>query len=139
MLQVRDILNRRIIKFGVTSLAGLIVNVSILVLLVEVVRLPEWMGGAISMALTPVLIFPFVNNWVFDSELVDINIVVQLQRFVGYYTSIMASKLVNYVIFIVLITIDVWYPISWAIGSIATFLFTYSVNNLIYNKTDYKV
>lgn len=68
------------IKFGITSSAGLLINMSILVFLVEVIKTPEWLDGTVSIFLTPVIIFPFVNNWVFNLDIWKTDIATQLQR-----------------------------------------------------------
>ena len=135
MSLIRERIDYGVIRFGITSSSGLLINLSILSFLVEIAGVGESIAGLISMSVTPIIVFPAVNNWVFNASLTDRHIIVQVKRFFGYYSSIMLSKAVNYVIYIILLSIGGWYLVSWVVGSVATFLMTYLINKFIFENT----
>lgn len=135
MAWMKDHIDYKLIKFGITSASGLLINLTILSFLVEIAGVSESISGLISMSVAPVLVFPAVNNWVFNADLTSNNIIILIQRFTGYYSSIMLSKAVNYFIYLLLISVGGWYIASWVVGSIATFLLTYFINKFVFDNT----
>lgn len=129
-----SVLFKQVIRFAVVGGTGLIANILLLVLFVEMLNIAERLAAIYSTLIVLIGGFIATNWWVFTG--VDDNSAnTLLKRGSSYYGIMLTSKLVNYGIYSVLISIGVWYPLAWTTGSICVFLATFSLNRLVWYKT----
>lgn len=129
-----SVLFKQVIRFAVVGGTGLIANILLLVLFVEMLNIAERLAAIYSTLIVLIGGFIATNWWVFTGK--DNNSAnTLLKRGSSYYTIMLTSKLVNYGIYSVLISIDIWYPLAWATGSVCVFLATFSLNRLVWYKT----
>lgn len=122
------------LRYGITGGAGLVLNLACLTLLVEVGGLPEEFAAVISVTLALLATFLSTERWVFTSYSASQQDTV-LRRAPMYYVTMIAGKGVNYVIYLALIGAGVWYPLSWALGSVLVFFGTFLTNRYIWRRT----
>lgn len=124
---------KEVIRFGFVGSAGFILNVLFLTLLVELLSVPEYLAAVISATLVLFGTFIATNEWVFKAIPAE-NKGDFIKRGVGYYIIMLTAKSVNYIIYLVLLSIGIWYPVAWIIGSVAVFVGTFSLNRLMWNE-----
>lgn len=132
-MMVRERSVKEIIRFGFVGSAGFMLNVLLLILLVELLFVPEHLAAIISAILVLSGTFIATNEWVFKA-IPTKNKGDLIKRGVSYYIIMLTAKSVNYVIYIVLLSIGIWYPVAWIIGSVAVFVGTFSLNRLMWNE-----
>lgn len=124
---------REVIRFGFVGGSGFIANALVLIILVELLFIPEYLAAIISAMLVLSGSFIATNEWVFK-RIGTKNKNSLLKRGIGYYIIMLTAKAVNYIIYLFLLSIDVWYPIAWIIGSAAVFVGTFSLNRLMWDR-----
>jgi putative flippase GtrA len=122
-----------LVRFGFIGGAGFISNLLLLILLVELLFIPEYLAAIISAILVLLGTFLATNKWVFKNSQTKTKIAL-LKRGVGYYTIMLIAKAINYIIYVFLLSIDVWYPIAWIIGSVFVFAGTFILNRSMWNR-----
>lgn len=124
---------REVIRFGFVGGSGFIANALVLIMLVELLFIPEYLAAIISAMLVLSGSFIATNEWVFKRIGTKTKNSL-LKRGIGYYIIMLTAKAVNYIIYLFLLSIDVWYPIAWIIGSAAVFVGTFSLNRLMWDR-----
>lgn len=124
---------REVIRFGFVGGSGFIANALVLIILVELLFIPEYLAAIISAMLVLSGSFIATNEWVFKRIGTKTKNSL-LKRGIGYYIIMLTAKAVNYIIYLFLLSIDVWYPIAWIIGSAAVFVGTFSLNRLMWDR-----
>lgn len=124
---------REAIRFAVVGGTGLVVNTATLILLVEVIHVPETIAAVFSTLLILGGGFIATNWWVFAS--VDKRNTAEglLKRGSSYYAVMLTGKAINYGIYIILLSFNIWYPVAWFLGSLSVFLGTFISNRLIWH------
>lgn len=123
---------RELGRFAVSGGGGLVLNLLILTALVELVGIREEYAALLSGAFGLLASFTATNWWVFNESPAENNVDGVLKRGVAYYAIMIGGKGINYVIYIYLLTLGVWYPAAWAIGSVLVFLATFSMNKMLW-------
>lgn len=123
---------REIGRFAVTGGGGLVLNLLILGALVEVGGIREEYAALLSGAFGLLASFTATNWWVFNESPAGNSVDSVVKRGIAYYAIMIGGKAINYVIYIYLLTIGVWYPVAWALGSVLVFLATFSMNKMLW-------
>ena len=125
---------KQLVRYGVTSIGGLIFNLLLLSALVEVAGVDEISAAMVSAGITLLLTFAVVQGWVFNGYQVQSRKTI-VKRASMYYLIMIISKAVNLVIYSLLVWLNIWYPIAWLIGSGTVFSGTFIMNRYIWTKT----
>jgi putative flippase GtrA len=125
---------REAIRFAVIGGTGLLVNTATLILLVEVVQVPEKIAAIFSTLLILGGGFIATNWWVFESINKTNTTKGLLKRGSSYYAVMLTGKAINYGIYVVLLSFNIWYPLAWFMGSLTVFVGTFLSNRLIWYK-----
>lgn len=125
---------REAVRFAVIGGAGLVVNTVTLILLVEVVQVPEKIAAIFSTLLVLGGGFIATNWWVFASVNKTNTTEGLLKRGSSYYTVMLTGKAINYGIYVILLSFNIWYPLAWFFGSVTVFAGTFMSNRLIWYK-----
>lgn len=125
---------REAVRFAVIGGTGLLANTAILMLLVEVVQVSEIIAAIFSTLLVLAGGFIATNWWVFAS--VDNGNTTKglLKRSSSYYAVMLTGKIINYGIYLILLSFNIWYPLAWFFGSITVFAGTFISNRFIWYK-----
>jgi|AntDeeMetageno50_2_1112565.scaffolds.fasta_scaffold00116_14 putative flippase GtrA len=126
------VVTKELVRSAAVGVTGLMMNVAFMMLFVEVFQVYEEIAAIYSTILVLVGGFIATNWWVFTEVDNRHNTDRLLKRGSSYYGIMLTSKLINYGIYLGLISIKVWYPLSWLIGSISVFIFTFSLNRLVW-------
>jgi putative flippase GtrA len=117
-------------RFAVVGGSGLIVNLVLLTGLVEVVNIPEPYAAVISTGVVLLGGFVFTDSWVFG-EVGDQDTPVA-NRGTGYFAVMVSGKLLNYGLYLILLSFDVPYLAAWFVGSIFVFVLTFTGNRMLW-------
>lgn len=121
-------------RYGITGGAGLVINLGLLFVLVEYAEMRESIAALLSSGITLSVTFIATENWVFLLYQSD-GRQTTLKRAPLYYLVMVAGKGVNYGIYILLLSLEVWYPVAWLIGSVTVFGGTFLVNRFVWHRT----
>lgn len=122
------------VRFAVVGGTGLIVNIATLLLLVEVIHVSERIAAILSTLLVLAGGFVATNWWVFAG--VDKSNTTEglAKRGSSYYVIMLAGKVINYGIYVLLLSFDIWYPLAWFFGSLTVFAGTFLSNRFVWYK-----
>jgi putative flippase GtrA len=121
-------------RYGITGGAGLVINLGFLFVLVEYAEMSELIAAVLSSGITLSLTFIATEHWVFALYESD-GRQTTLKRAPLYYLVMVAGKGVNYGIYIILLSLEVWYPVAWLIGSVTVFGGTFLMNRFVWHRT----
>jgi putative flippase GtrA len=122
-------------RYGITGAAGLVLNLILLGILIDVIGTDESVAALYSAGFALFVTFVSTERWVFTAYSQSNNSVFW-RRAPMYYVVMSAGKAVNYVIYVVLLSANVWYPVAWMSGSILVFGITFLLNRLIWKRTE---
>jgi putative flippase GtrA len=124
----------QILRYGTTGAAGLAVNVSLLVVLVDVLGYSPVWSPAVSTAVALSLTLVATQVWVFARhEAGDRRSLAA--RAPSYYLVMVVGKALNYGIYLPLYDAGVAYPVAWVIGSVVVFFGTFAANRFVWIHT----
>ncbi|WP_415381199.1 GtrA family protein [Halosimplex sp. TS25] len=132
----RSDLLEEVVKFAITGGSGLVANLALLYVLVETGTIPERYAAIVSTLTVLLGSFALTNWWVFTDADASNSQSGLLKRGLSYYGIMGVGKLVNYGIYLGLLAVDVWYPLAWFVGSALVFFGTFSMNRLLWYRTD---
>jgi putative flippase GtrA len=119
-----------VLRFAITGGSGLIINLLLLAVLAEIGSVPQRLAAIVSTGLVLLGGFLLTDNWVFSEASTDKSTVTD--RSLGYFVVMISGKLVNYVLFLVFLSIGVPYLLAWVLGSVLVFLLTFTGNRLFW-------
>lgn len=124
----------QITRYGITGGGGLILNLALLIGFVDLFGFPESIAALLSTGLTLFMTFFVIERWVFTSYLSDDGRAA-FKRAPIYYLVMISGKGVNFVIYLMLLSVNVWYPVAWGSGSIVVFGGTFLMNRFVWRRT----
>lgn len=120
------------LRYGVKGAGATVANVTLMSGFVELAGLRPAVAAIVSTCLLLVVGYVVMNKWVFrDAQTPDSH----LRRGIQYYAVILSGKGVNYVLFVGLLSVGVWYPLAWVLGSGVAFLGTFTGNRYLWEGT----
>jgi putative flippase GtrA len=125
---------REVVRFAVVGGTGLVANMALLIGFVELFALPEEVAAILSTLLVLVGGFVATNWWVFANVEGRDTTRGLMKRGGSYYVIMLTGKGVNYGIYLLLLSVDVWYPVAWLLGSVTVFIGTFSLNRRVWTK-----
>lgn len=123
---------RQGVKFAITGGSGLVANLALLSLLVELTSFPEEYAAIISTGIVLIGSFLLTDYWVFSN--IGNDATTTKQRGVGYFTVMIAGKMANYALYLLFLSLGISYQAAWLIGSIFVFSLTFSTNHLLWRE-----
>ncbi|QLD84795.1 GtrA family protein [Natronomonas halophila] len=124
----------QLLRYGISSLGGLIFNLLLLSALVEIADVGEIPAAVVSAGIALLLTFALNQGWVFSQYQAKSKQVLA-KRASFYYIIMIGGKSANIVIYSVLLKLNIWYPLAWVIGSGIVFGVTFLLNRNIWTRT----
>lgn len=122
---------RELFRYGIKGAAGTAANVALMTALVELGGIQPATAAIASTATLLLAGYVVMSRWVFpNSESPDAR--GHLWRGAKYYAVILSGKGVNYALFLGLLSVGVWYPAAWLLGSVTVFFGTFSANRYVW-------
>lgn len=121
-------------RYGITGSAGLVINLGLLFVFVEYAEVRESTAALLSSGIAMSFTFIITEHWVFSPYEPD-GRQTTLKRAPLYHLVMVAGKGVNYGIYIILLSLEVWYPVAWLIGSVTVFGGTFLMNRFVWHRT----
>ncbi|MFW6194802.1 MAG: GtrA family protein [Halobacteriota archaeon] len=123
---------QQITRYAITGGSGLLANLILLGLLVEVFLVSEVYAGLVSTSFVLFGTFVVTEKFVFKDENTRNDLKAIAFRGGSYYLVMATGKLINYGLYIVFIGIGIWYILSWVLGSVIVFVGTFSANRILW-------
>lgn len=119
------------VRYFTQALVGMGVGLGLLALWVEWVGIPPELAVLLNFVLMGAVSCGVVDRWVFDGDPAT-TVRGFVRKFVGYQASMLTSKGVNYVIFVALLRVNIWYPLAWVAGAGVSFVLSLALNRLVW-------
>jgi putative flippase GtrA len=116
---------KQFLRWGCKSALALALNLAILTLWVEVAGIPAEIAVLINWVMITIPMYVVTDRWVFSDEPSPGTLRGHVGRYVELEMVKGASKVGNYVIFVVVLRLGVVYQAAWAIGAVVMFLATF--------------
>lgn len=126
---------RRMVRWGVKSVGGLVANLLLLTLWVDVVGFAAWWAVGINWILISIGGYLVADNWVFRDGKSATGLVDNVKRYLGMQGVMSTGKAANYVIYLGLLSV-VDYRVAWATGAVVTFLVTFVGTRWLWTRGD---
>lgn len=115
---------REVLRYAGTGIAGLICNLSLLVIFVDGLGISSLPAAVASTLVTLSITFSLTDRWVFEQS--------DKRLILPYYAVMVSAKGLNIAIYSVLLGY-IWYPLAWIIGSGLVFFFTFVINRFLWS------
>lgn len=126
----------QLFRFGITGGAGLVANLVLLSVIVEILGFHEAYAAILSTSIVLLGGFILTNWWVFSSIDSKDSPKGLMKRGISYYAIMLSGKGINYIIYLILLSYDIWYLMAWIIGSFLVFIGTFSANRFIWYRAE---
>lgn len=123
---------QELLRYGLKGGAFVALNVSVQIILAEIGGLSPAIAAALSTAAMPLLGYIAMNRFVFPTA-ERVTGRTHLKRFAQYYGVNMTSKVANYILFLVLLTIGIWYPLAYVLGAGVVFVASFGANRWLWH------
>jgi putative flippase GtrA len=124
----------QLLRYGMTGGAGLLVNVGLLVVLVDLLQFSPVWSPLVSTGVALTLTLFVTERWVFARYGAEDGRALAT-RAPGYYLVMIAGKAANYGIYLLLLATGVPYALAWVIGSAIVFFGTFTANRFVWRRT----
>ena len=108
----------------------MVVNVALMAALVETGLLSPPVAAIASTLAVLIGGYLTLHLWVFKDRDASGG---HLTRAPAYYVVMLTGKAANYVLFLGLLAVGVWYPLAWVLGSAVVFVGTFSANRWLWS------
>lgn len=125
--------HHQLVRYGIKGAVATGANVGLMALLVEFGGLRPGVAAVISTCSLLILGYVVMNRFVFAKQDGPSGVRGHLRRGAAYYAVILSGKGANYVLFLALLHVGVWYPLAWVVGSGTVFLGTFSANRWLWH------
>jgi len=122
---------REVVRYATKGAAFVALNVAAQLVLVERGDVAPAIAAAVSTATMPLLGYLVMEAWVFP-DAAAVRRWGHLQRFGQYYAVIMSSKVANYLGFLALLAVGVWYPVAYVAAAGVVFLASFALNRRVW-------
>jgi putative flippase GtrA len=119
------------VRWGIKSVGGLLANLALLTLWVDVVGFAAWWAIGINWILVSLVGYVVTDRWVFANGESATGLVGNIKRYIGMQGVMSTGKAANYVIYLGLLSV-VDYRIAWTVGAIVTFAVTFAGNRWLW-------
>jgi putative flippase GtrA len=119
------------VRWGIKSVGGLMANLLLLTVWVDIVGFAAWWAIGINWVLISIAGYLVADNWVFAAAESATGVGANLKRYIGMQGVMSVGKAANYIIYIALLTV-VDYRIAWTVGAVVTFAVTFLGNRWLW-------
>jgi putative flippase GtrA len=123
---------REMLRYGIKGGAAVLANAALMALLVELGGLQPAVAAMISTCSLLTIGYVVTNRWVFGNHDGPNSLRAHARRGVAYYAVILSGKGLNYLVFLGLLRLQVWYPLAWVLGAVVAFGFTFTGNRRLW-------
>lgn len=122
------------VRFAFVGGTGFIANIALLMGFVELLFVQEELAAILSTLLVLAGGFIAMNWWVFANAKNSNSYHGLMKRGGSYYAIMLTGKAINYGIYLLLLSLNIWYPLAWLLGSMAVFIGTFTLNRGVWHK-----
>jgi len=123
---------KRVFKFGVVGISGIVVNLAILYCLVEFLGIEKFIASPVAIEIAIINNFIWNDLWTFSTTLANGKYRSRWQRLFAFNMVSVGGAAINYVVFIALTNIfAVWYILAQLIGILLGFIWNFLVNRRV--------
>jgi len=109
-----------LVRYGLKAVGGLVAGLALLTVWVDVVGIPPAWAALLNMALLGVIGTAVLDRWVYRETMPATSIRGFAKRFVGTQGAMLASKSVNYLVYLALLSLAP-YQAAWVAGAVVSF------------------
>jgi len=120
------------VRFGLKGGTGVLVNLALLTVFVDVVAIPPEWAVFCAWAITLVPGYIATDKWVFSIFPSPEGVVGHGQRGGVFYAIMWGGKALNYGIYLVLLHVGLFYQGAWVAGAVAVFPITFGLNYVVW-------
>jgi len=124
------------IRYGIKSVGGLAVGLTLLTGWVELIGIPPQLAIFLNFIVMGVLGCLVLDRWVFQDTAAATTLRGFTKRFIGTQSAMASGKAVNYIIFIGLLELDIIYQAAWVAGAVVSFGLTFVTNRWVFRSID---
>lgn len=124
-------LTKQLVRWAVKSVGGLLANLALLTVWVDMVGFEAWWAVGINWVLIAIAGYAVTDQWVFLGADSPGKLVGHVRQFIEMQAVMTSGKIVNYGIYLVLIGL-VDYRIAWTVGAAITFIGTFLGNRYLW-------
>jgi len=114
------------VRWGVKSVGGLLVNLALLTVWVDVVGLSPALAIVPNYAILSVAGYVVTDRWVYPEGLSPGTWRGHGRQYVGQQVAMLLSKGINFVLYLVLLPV-VEYRVAWVLGAVVSVVLTFSL------------
>jgi len=121
-----------LIRWGGKAVGGLAANLALLTVWVDGLGWPPELAVLLNWLLISVAGYWVTDRWVYPDGRSPSGVRANLRRYLGLESVMLASKAVNYGIYLALLYVSVEYRIAWVVGAVVTFALSYVGSRLLW-------
>jgi len=119
---------RKLMKWGLKAVGGLVANLVLLTIWVDVVGLPAWVAIAPNFAIISCAGYLIANRYIWADGVSPTGWRAHAVQYAGMQSATLAGKAGNYLLYVLLLpAID--YRLAWVVGAVLTFLLSFAGNH----------
>lgn len=127
---------REALRWAIKSGVGLGINLALLTVWVDGVGIPPQVAIFINWALLSIYGYLVTQRWVFDETKSIHGLRGHVRQFVGMQGILAGGKVVNYVVYVVLISVGLDYRISWVVGAVVSLAINFGGNRVWWTRSN---
>lgn len=124
------------VRWAIKSGVGLGINLALLTVWVDGAGIPPQAAIFINWALLSIYGYLVTQKWVFDETKSIDSLRGHVWQFVGMQGILAGGKVVNYVVYVVLISAGIDYRISWVIGAVVSLAINFGGNRVWWTESN---
>lgn len=118
------VVDATLIRYTIKAVGGLAIGLALLTVWVDIVGIPPAWAALLNMALLGVIGTAVLDRWVYRGTRAATSLRGFAERFAGVQGSMLASKGLNYLLYLVLLPV-LPYQVAWLAGAVLSFSVSY--------------
>lgn len=131
--------SREFVRWAAKSGVGLGINLILLTVWVDGLGIPPQVAIFINWALLSVYGYLVTRHWVFEDTKRIQGVRGHVRQFLGMQGILASGKVVNYLVFIVILEFGVDYRLSWVLGAVVGLAVSFGGNRAWWTRSDANV
>jgi|AKVG01.1.fsa_nt_gi putative flippase GtrA len=123
------------VRWGIKSVGGLLANLALLTVWVDLVGVPAELAAVINWVLISIIGYVVTDRWVFRESASPMGVVENIKRYAGMQSVMLVSKGLNYVIYLALFWTGVDYRVAWVVGAGIVFVVSFAGNRWLWHSS----
>lgn len=127
-------MKRQALRWFGKSVAGFVLGLVLLAGWVEVVGIRPELALVLNHILISIVMYRLVDQWVFEDLPSPTTWRGHGLRYLQFQAVMLSSSGAKYVLFVILVTVGVWYPVAWTVGAGTLFVFGFIGNREVWRR-----